>query len=73
MEILPVSYKDARRLGCNVVSLGGRRVLTSVDNVAVNAQLEARGYDLLPVDISQFTRCGGGIHCLTMPLARASV
>jgi len=73
MEILPVSYKDARRLGCNVVSLGGRRVLTSVDNAAVNAQLEARGYDLLPVDISQFTRCGGGIHCLTMPLARASV
>lgn len=73
MDILPVSYKEARRLGCNVVSLGDRRVLTSVDNEGVNAQLAARGYDLLPVDISQFTRCGGGIHCLTMPLARASV
>lgn len=73
MDILPVSYKDARRLGCNVVSLGDRRVLTSVDNAAVNAQLAARGYELVPVDISQFTRCGGGIHCLTMPLARASV
>ncbi len=73
MEILPVSYKDARRLGCNVVSLGDRRVLTSLDNVAVNARLATRGYDLMPVDVSQFTRCGGGLHCLTMPLARASV
>ena len=70
VEILPVSYKDARKLGCNVVSLGDRRVLTSVDNVSANGQLAARGYDLVPLDISQFTRCGGGIHCLTMPLAR---
>jgi arginine deiminase len=22
------------------------------------------------VDVAQFERCGGGIHCLTMPLAR---
>ena len=73
VEILPVSYKDARKLGCNVVSLGDRRVLTSVDNVAVNAQLRGRGYDVIPLDVSQFTRCGGGIHCLTMPLAREPV
>ena len=70
IEILPVSYKEARRLACNVVSLGDGRVLTSVDNITVNAQLQARGYELFPLDISQFTRCGGGIHCLTMPLAR---
>ena len=29
--------------------------------------------DLVPLDVSQFTRCGGGIHCLTMPLARRPV
>lgn len=73
MEILPVSYKQARKLGCNVVSLGDRRVLTSADNDNVNTQLRRRGYEVLPVDVSQFTRCGGGIHCLTMPLARMSV
>ena len=73
MEILPVTYKQARKLGCNVVSLGDRRVLTSADNDNVNTQLRRRGYEVLPVDVSQFTRCGGGIHCLTMPLARSSV
>lgn len=70
IEILPVSYKEARKLGCNVVSLGDARVLTSVDNICVNAELKARGYALAELDISQFTRCGGGVHCLTMPLAR---
>ena len=73
VEILPVGYKAARRLGCNVVALGDRRVLTSVDNADVNSQLEARGYELVKLDVSQFTRCGGGLHCLTMPLARAPV
>lgn len=73
IEMLPVSYKDVRKLGCNVVGLGGGRVLTSVDNAAVNAVLATRGYDLVSVDVSQFTRCGGGVHCLTMPLARRSV
>lgn len=73
MEILPVSYKQARRLGCNVVSLGDRRVLSSSDNAGINAVLKARGYEVLSVDVSQFTRCGGGVHCLTMPLARAAV
>lgn len=71
LEILPVSYKEVRRLGCNIVSLGDGRVLTSVDNDGVNAQLTARGYDLLSLDVSQFTRCGGGLHCLTMPLERS--
>ena len=70
LEILPVSYKEVRRLGCNVVSLGDRRVLSSVDNAGVNTQLAGRGYQVVPLDVSQFTRCGGGIHCLTMPLAR---
>lgn len=70
VEILPVGYKAARKLGCNVVSLGDRRVLTSVDNFDANAQLAARDYHLIPLDVSQFTRCGGGLHCLTMPLAR---
>jgi len=24
------------------------------------------------VDLSEFTLCGGGVHCLTMPLRRAA-
>ncbi len=72
IETLPVSYKEARRLGCNVLSLGRRRVLSSSDNRRVNDLLSARGFEVEAIDVSQFARCGGGIHCLTMPINRTN-
>ena len=71
IETIPVSYKESRALGCNVLALGQRRVLASADNHRVNAELRTRGFTVEAIEIDQFTRCGGGVHCLTMPLARA--
>ncbi|MGF7147281.1 N-dimethylarginine dimethylaminohydrolase [Sphingomonas zeicaulis] len=67
---IPVTYKEARTLGCNVLSLGYRRLLTASSNERVNIELRARGYKVEALQIEQFTRCGGGVHCLTMPLHR---
>ena len=67
---IPVTYKEAARLGCNILALGRDRIVSSSDNERVNALLTARGLAVDTVDVSQFTHCGGGIHCLTMPLAR---
>lgn len=72
IKILPVTPYEVQRLGTNLLSLGGRRVLSSADNSRVNIALAALGYHVVAVDISEFTRCGGGVHCLTMPLARAA-
>jgi N-dimethylarginine dimethylaminohydrolase len=44
--------------------------VSSEDNHRINALLERRGFKVVRVEIDQFTRCGGGMHCLTMPLAR---
>jgi len=73
IDMLPVSYKEARRLGCNVLSLGDRRVISAGSTPRVDAALEQRGYRVIQVPLSQFTRCGGGAHCLTLPLARSEV
>ena len=70
IETIAVSYKEARALGCNVLALGERQVLASADNHRVNTLLRDRGFAVETVEIDQFTRCGGGVHCLTMPLAR---
>jgi N-dimethylarginine dimethylaminohydrolase len=70
IETIAVSYKEAMQLGCNILSVGQDRILSSAHNGRVNALLTDRGLDVQSVDISQFTRCGGGIHCLTMPLLR---
>jgi N-dimethylarginine dimethylaminohydrolase len=70
IDILDVTVGEVQKLGCNLLSLGGKRVLSSPDNYRINALLERRGFKVVRVSIDQFTRCGGGMHCLTMPLAR---
>jgi N-dimethylarginine dimethylaminohydrolase len=70
IELIDVTVGEVRKLGANLLSLGERRVLSSADNHRINALLERRGYKVVRVEIDQFTRCGGGMHCLTMPLAR---
>jgi N-dimethylarginine dimethylaminohydrolase len=70
ITVIPVSYKEARRLGCNVVSIDGTTVFTSDREPRVAEALRQTGYRVETFDISEFSACGGGIHCLTMPLVR---
>ncbi len=72
VDLMPVSYKEARRLGCNLLSLGDKRVVTAGTCSRLDAELAVRGYRAIAVDLSEFTLCGGGVHCLTMPLRRAA-
>jgi N-dimethylarginine dimethylaminohydrolase len=70
IAIVAATYKESRGLGCNILSLDGRTIMMSAGNDRIAAQLHARGYETIAVDVSQFAACGGGIHCLTMPIAR---
>jgi N-dimethylarginine dimethylaminohydrolase len=70
VELVPVAYKEARRLGCNLLSLGERRVVTAGTCPRVDAELVARNVAVTAVDLGDFVLCGGGAHCLTMPLSR---
>ncbi len=71
VEIVPATLEEVQALGSNLLSLGERRLLSPAGNCRLNAELERLGYRVIEVEIDQFTRCGGGMHCLTMPLARA--
>ena len=68
--IIPASIEEVGALGANLLSLGEGRLLAPESNDRLNAMLTASGFDVVPVALDQFTRCGGGAHCLTMPLAR---
>ncbi len=72
IRTIDVSYKEARGLGCNILAIGDKRILSSAANGRVNAALTERGFAVEAIDVSQFTACGGGIHCLTMPLKRVA-
>ena len=70
IEILPVREDEIASLGCNVLSLGRRRILSTGSAPRVDAAVRAHGFEVLTVPLGEFTQCGGGVHCLTMPLRR---
>ena len=70
LKIIPVSYKEMRKLGANILSLGNNKVISATHNKRINQAIRNEGIKVIEADITQFTLGGGGIHCLTMPLAR---
>ncbi len=72
IDLLPATPGEVDRLEANLLSLGGCRVVAPAGDSRLNLELRRRGYDLIEVEIGQFVRCGGGVHCLTMPLGRSA-
>ncbi len=70
IEIVPVSFRDTMGLGCNVVALGGDRVLSVAQSADLNARLRALGFTVYDPDMSMYLQAGGGVHCMCQPLRR---
>ncbi len=75
IRLIPVSYKDAMTMACNVLALGpdaaGRdTVISAAHAPVVNAAMKAEGLQVIELPLDLFCRGGGGIHCMTMPLLR---
>ncbi len=70
IRTIPVPYRDAMALGCNILALGGGRVISARESPTLNAALRAEGLEVLDPALSLFTAGGGGPHCLTCPLLR---
>ncbi|GAA4503757.1 dimethylarginine dimethylaminohydrolase family protein [Gluconacetobacter tumulicola] len=74
IRLLPVSYKEAMRdMGCNVLALGRDRVVSPRHSMRINEMLRAEGLTVIDPELNQFSQGGGSIHCMTMPLRRASL
>ena len=58
---------DAAVLGLNAVS-DGRRVVMPIEAVALAATLRERGYEPIPVGLSELRKAGGGPKCCTLEL-----
>ncbi|MCR5715758.1 MAG: amidinotransferase [Lachnospiraceae bacterium] len=57
----------------NCLALSPGKVLFSAGGVRTRKNLEAAGVEVLPVDISEINKLGGGIHCSTLPLKRERI
>ena len=70
IELLPVTYKESRRLGCNVLSVDGRTIVAAAGTPRVAQMMREEGFTVHELELDELTACGGGVHCLTMPLRR---
>ncbi|MEM6618640.1 MAG: arginine deiminase family protein [Pseudomonadota bacterium] len=70
IEIVEVSYREARNLGVNLVALGNGKVLSMAGATDLNAKMRALGFEVYDPDMSMFTLGGGGVHCLAQALCR---
>jgi N-dimethylarginine dimethylaminohydrolase len=72
VDTIPVGFKETMGLGCNVISLGNDRVLSTSNAPEMNAKLRSLGFTVYDLDLSQYVLAGGGVHCLCQPLRRAA-
>lgn len=66
-DAIQATAADAEVLGLNGVS-DGRNVVLPAQAVALADQLSARGYEPVPVDMSELRKSGGGPKCCTLEL-----
>lgn len=70
-EIIDVPFRDTMELGCNFMSLGRDRVIAPAVSRTLVGKLEALGFDVAVVDMSEISKTGGGIHCMAQALRRS--
>ena len=67
----PIKFSDEEVGGFAANSaIHGKIVFVQKNNPTFNQKLEDLGYKAVEVDISEFIKAGGGIHCLTFELER---
>jgi N-dimethylarginine dimethylaminohydrolase len=71
-KFIPIDDSERDTLACNVLALGGNRLLAIEENHKTNARLRHAGFDVRTFPGSEICINGsGGPTCLTRPLLRA--
>lgn len=63
VELIEVSRKYAKQFALNSF-VCGKKVVTSSPLNGFKEKLDKRGYEFKFVDVSEFIKAGGGVHCL---------
>jgi N-dimethylarginine dimethylaminohydrolase len=68
-ELIEAKDEDAEVLGLNAVS-DGRHVVLAAAATELARSLSSRGFEPVPVDMSELLKAGGGAKCCTLELRR---
>ncbi|MCL5286629.1 MAG: arginine deiminase family protein [Acidobacteria bacterium] len=71
LRFIEIDAAERATLACNVLSLGGGKLLALAENPKTNARLRAAGFDVRTFPGSELAiNGGGGPTCLTRPILR---
>jgi N-dimethylarginine dimethylaminohydrolase len=73
IRLIEATYREVMAMSCNLLALGGDRVVSPSHSARINAALRAEGLEVLDPELDLFAAGGGSVHCMTMPLAREPV
>jgi N-dimethylarginine dimethylaminohydrolase len=70
-RLIEIDYSERDSLACNVLSLGGKRLIALAENSRTNQRMREAGFDVRTFPGSELCINGsGGPTCLTRPLLR---
>lgn len=64
-----ISEADAVRFACNAINVGRTIILNEIGR-ELSSQLQARGFRVIQVQLSEFIKAGGAAKCLVMRLSK---
>ena len=73
IQVIDATYREVMTMSCNLLALGGDRVVSPRHSAEINAALRAEGIEVFDPELDLFAAGGGSVHCMTMPLAREPV
>ena len=71
-KLIPVRKADALQFACNAVNVGRTIVLNRISG-ELTEQLQARGFRVLQVSLTEFLKAGGAAKCLVLRLSELDV
>ena len=70
IEVIDARYPEAMSMSCNLLALGGGRVISAAHSARINAELRERGLTVFDPPLDGFVAGGGSARSLTAPLRR---
>ncbi|MEP1124096.1 MAG: arginine deiminase family protein [Ilumatobacter sp.] len=70
-DLIEVTKQEQQMLGTNVLSLAPDCVVSREDSTRINAEMRARGIEVIELPYSEPPKTGGSFRCCTLPLHRA--
>lgn len=65
-KLIEIDRDEARLLACNSMAVSGNVILSTKSAPKFHDALSKAGFDVVPLDLSEFAKSGGGAKCLTL-------